>query len=82
MMNGSQRWNYGDWMLKAIADKKRKQRQRPSKPQPNDIFKYGISDPGKDVVKVYNRKNGQDLFEVESYDEAQRLLNEEYGVGA
>lgn len=81
-MTNSQRWRYGEWMLKAKAEAKRKQRQKPTSPQPNDIFKFGISEPGKDVVKVYNRKNGQDLFEVESYDEAQRLLNEEYGVGA
>ena len=81
-MTNSQRWRYGEWMLKAKAEAKRKQRQKPKSPQPNDIFKFGISEPGKDVVKVYNRKNGQDLFEVESYDEAQRLLNEEYGVGA
>jgi len=81
-MTNSQRWRYGEWMLKAKAEAKRKQRHKPKSPQPNDIFKFGISEPGKDVVKVYNRKNGQDLFEVESYDEAQRLLNEEYGVGA
>ena len=81
-MTNSQRWRYGDWMLKAKAEAKRKQRQKPASPQPNDIFRYGISEPGKDVVKVYNRKNGQDLFEVESYDEAQRLLNEEFGMGA
>lgn len=81
-MTNSQRWRYGDWLLKAKAEAKRKQRRKPKAPQPNDIFKFGISEPGKDVVKVYNRKNGQDLFEVESYDEAQRLLNEEYGVGA
>ena len=81
-MTNSQRWRYGEWLLNAKAEAKLKQRQKPKSPQPNDIFKFGISEPGKDVVKVYNRKNGQDLFEVESYDEAQRLLNEEYGVGA
>lgn len=81
-MTNSQRWRYGDWMLKAKAEAKRKQRKKPASPQPNDIFKFGISDPEKDVVTVYDRKNGKQLFEVESYDEAQRLLNEEYGVGA
>lgn len=82
MMTGEQRWNYGDWMLKAIADTKRKQRREPVKPHPNDIFKLGIGINKKDEVEVYNRKNGRALFEVESYDEAQRLLNEEYGMGA
>ena len=82
MMTNPQRWRYGDWYLKAVAETKRKQRQQPQPPQPKDIFKYGISDPDKDVVNVYNRKNGRNLFEVESYDEGQRLLNEEYGTGA
>ena len=82
-MTGSQRWKYGDWMLKAYADKNRKQRIGQMAPQPSDIFKFGIShDEKKDKVKVYNRKNGKDLFEVESYDEAQRLLHEEYEMGA
>lgn len=82
-MTGSQRWKYGDWMLKAYAEKNRKQRTKQSAPQSSDIFKFGIShNEDKDEVKVYNRKNGKDLFEVESYDEAQRLLHEEYEMGA
>jgi hypothetical protein len=82
-MTGSQRWNYSDWMLKAYAEKNRKQRMRQGSTQPSDIFKFGIShNEDKDEVKVYNRKNGKDLFEVESYDEAQRLLHEEYEMGA
>jgi hypothetical protein len=82
-MTGSQRWNYSDWMLKAYAEKNRKQRIKQSAPQSSDIFKFGISqNEDKDEVKVYNRKNGKDLFEVESYHEAQRLLHEEYEMGA
>lgn len=82
-MTGSQRWKYGDWMLKAYAEKNRKQRIKLQSAQPGDIFKFGIShNEDKDEVKVYNRKNGKDLFEVESYDEAQRLLHEEYEMGA
>lgn len=82
-MTGSQRWKYGDWMLKAYAEKNRKQRIKRQSAQPSDIFKFGIShNEKKDEVKVYNRKNGKDLFEVESYDEAQRLLHEEYEIGA
>jgi len=82
-MTGSQRWKYSDWMLKAYAEKNRKQRTKQSAPQPGDIFKFGIShNEKKDEVKVYNRRNGKDLFEVESYDEAQRLLHEEYEMGA
>ena len=82
-MTGSQRWKYGDWMLKAYAEKNRKQRTKQSAPQSSDIFKFGISHyEDKDEVKFYNRKNGKDLFEVESYDEAQRLLHEEYEMGA
>lgn len=81
MMTGQQRWRHGDWMLKAYAERNRKQRKPVRPPQPLDIYRYAISTKG-DTVSIYNCKNGMNVIEVESYDEAQRLLNEEYEVGA
>lgn len=82
-MTNQQRWRYGDWMLKAKAEAKQKQRRRPVKPQPGDIFKYEITkDKNEGDVQVYSRKDGKVLFEAESYDEARRVLEEQYGMGA
>ena len=70
-------------MLKAFAERNRKQRVKQRLPQPGDIFKYGITtEKTEGDVKVYNRKSGKVLFEAESYDEARRVLEEEYGMGA
>lgn len=76
-MTGQQRWNYGDWMLKAMAEAKRKQKRPPRKPDPNDIFNYGISLKNDSFIG-YNRNTGKKLFEAESYDEARRVLEEHY----
>lgn len=79
MMTGSQRWNYGDWMLKAMAEAKKKQRSQHHDPQPTDIFKYGVKLKDEDYVG-YNRNNGRVIFEAESYDEARRVLEELYSA--
>ena len=81
-MTGKQRWDYGEWMLRAIANKQYKQRHPEPKPCYHDIHKVGITDDSKGDVQVYRRINGELLFEAESYDEARRVLEEEYGVGA
>ena len=81
MMTGSQRWDYGTWMLNAIADRNKIQRRASTsrEPNPNDIFKYDIrSSKREGDCKVYNRKNGKVLFEAESYDEARRVLEERF----
>lgn len=77
MMTGPQRWNYGDWMLKAMAEAKKKQRSPQHDPRPTDIFKYGVKLKDEDYVG-YNRNNGRVMFEAESYDEARRVLEELY----
>lgn len=77
MMTGPQRWNYGDWMLKAMAETRKKQRSPQYNPQPTDIFKYGVKLKDEDYVG-YNRNNGRIMFEAESYDEARRVLEELY----
>lgn len=77
MMTGPQRWNYGDWMLKAMAEAKKKQRSPQRSSQPTDIFKYDVKLKNEDYVG-YNRNNGRVMFEAESYDEARRVLEELY----
>ena len=80
MRTGEQLWNHGNWMLNAEYEKKRKDRKnmiRVTEPNPNDIFKFGVTTLGDDV-KVYNRNSGVILFEAESYDEAQRVLREQF----
>ena len=79
MMTGPQRWNYGDWMLKAMAETKKKQRRPQHDPHPTDIFKYGVKLKNEDYVG-YNRNNGHVIFEAESYDEARRVLEELYSA--
>lgn len=78
-MTGPQRWKYGDWMLKAMAEAKKKQRNRKRDPQPNDIFKYDVKMRNENFVG-YNRNNGRVIFEAESYDEARRVLEELYSA--
>lgn len=77
MRTGKQLWNYGDWMLKAFAERNRKQRSKQHS-QPEDIFKYGVGMRDDDFVG-YNRNTGKVIFEAESYDEARNVLNELYG---
>lgn len=77
MRTGQQLWNHGDWMLKAFAERNRKQRKKHNS-QPEDIFKYGVRLRDNDFVG-YNRNTGKILFEAESYDEARNVLNELYG---
>lgn len=79
MMTGPQRWNYGDWMLKAMAEAKKKQRSQQHTSQPTDIFKYDVKLKDEDYVG-YNRNNGRVMFEAESYDEARRVLEELYSA--
>lgn len=79
MMTGPQRWNYGDWMLKAMAETRKKQRRPQHNPQPTDIFKYDVKLKDEDYVG-YNRNNGHVMFEAESYDEARRVLEELYSA--
>lgn len=81
MMSGSQRWDYGTWMLNAIAEREKGKRRAKTarEPNPNDIFKYDIRSTKREGdCKVFNRKNGKVLFEAESYDEARRVLEERF----
>lgn len=79
MMTGPQRWKHGDWMLKAMAEAKEKQRRKKRDPIPTDIFKYDVKMRNEDFVG-YNRNNGRVIFEAESYDEARRVLEELYSA--
>ena len=79
MRTGEQLWNYGDWMMKAEVEKRRKQKRSAKTPAPTDIFKYDVK--VKDEAFVgYNRNNGHVMFEAESYDEAKRVLEELYSA--
>lgn len=77
--NGKQLWDYGTWMMNAQLETKRKKSKKPTQHMPHDIFNVGITILQDDVM-VYNRNSGRILFEAESYDEAQRVLMEEYST--
>ena len=75
--SGKQLWDYGTWMMNAELETKRKKSKKPKQHSPHDIFNVGITTLQDDVM-VYNRNSGRILFEAESYDEAERLIREEY----
>lgn len=79
MRSGKQLWDYGTWMMNAQLETKRKKSREPRKHAPHDIFNVGIT-MLQDNVMVYNRNSGRILFEAESYDEAERLIQEEYST--
>lgn len=78
MKTGEQLWNHGTWMLNAIANREHTKRWY-RKPESTDIFNFGISLKEGDFV-AYNKNNGKIAFEAESYDEAQKVLEELYGT--
>jgi len=79
MRSGKQLWDYGTWMMNAQLETKRKKSREPREHAPHDIFNVGITMLQDDVM-VYNRNSGRILFEAESYDEAERLIQEEYST--
>lgn len=79
MRSGKQLWDYRTWMMNAQLETKRKKSREPREHAPHDIFNVGITMLQGDVM-VYNRNSGRILFEAESYDEAERLIQEEYST--
>lgn len=79
MKTGKQLWEHGNWMLKAIADKKRAQASGDYERLTTryDISDYDIRKNG-DGWRAVNMKTGEILCEGVSYDETQRALTEAF----
>ena len=71
--------DFSEWMLKAIAEAKRRQRMNPL---PRLIGNYSIEDydirKKGDHFESYNKRTGEALFEAFSYEEAMADLRAEF----
>ena len=83
MLTGEQLWNRGNWIMKALLEKKRRQERNPLK-RLLDKERYGIDDydvrKKGDHFESYNKITGESLFEAYSEEEAYADLREEFSA--
>lgn len=82
-MTPEQLWKYGDWMLKAYAEKQRKVRKQKYRREENwTINDFDVRTMGG-VVQSYNKHTGRVLYtypaEAFAETEAWNDVREEYG---
>ena len=82
MLTGEQQWQHNEWILRALIEKKRAQKNNPLLRLLNkerySIDDYSVLKVKEDLWKSYNKITGEDLYYAQSETEAWKDLEEEF----